>query len=189
MFHKVMKLLTQALQSPPKEYVWEFVSLKMHYSNSITSNFHLHRGGSARWLATLHKNHEAKFHKTWWTICKWISHCIFKQIWITFLKNWQSNVLPMRLCSCLGFVCINVHWVPLWLELFHDVKKLVIYARVIRKTNFDLVQIWQGIFNLNIEKEKRKKKKTISTEQSTGTLSWMYGAAFSPGPSYVVHGV
>lgn len=32
--------------------------------------------------------------------------------------------------------------------------------------------------------EKRKKK--ISTEQSTGSLSWMYGAAFSPEPVTVL---
>lgn len=46
--------------------------------------------------------------------------------------------------------------IPLRLELLHDVEKLVIYPRVIRKTNFDLVQIWQGIFNLNMEKRKKK---------------------------------
>lgn len=38
--------------------------------------------------------------------------------------------------------------IPLRLELLHDVEKLVVYAWIVCKTDFDLVQIRQGIFNL-----------------------------------------
>lgn len=59
--------------------------------------------------------------------------------------------------------------IPLWLELFHDVEKLVVYAGIIRKSDFDLVQIWQGIFNL---KQKDREKQIINAAQSTISLTW-----------------
>lgn len=60
--------------------------------------------------------------------------------------------------------------IPLRLELLHDVEKLVIYPRVIRKTNFDLVQIWQGIFNLNMEKRKKKSVQNKAQAVSAGCM-------------------
>lgn len=33
-----------------------------------------------------------------------------------------------------------------------------------------------------------EEEEKISTEQSTGSLSWMYGAAFSPESSHGAHG-
>lgn len=60
--------------------------------------------------------------------------------------------------------------IPLRLELLHDVEKLVIYPRVICKTNFDLVQIWQGIFNLNMEKRKKKSVQNKAQAVSAGCM-------------------
>lgn len=74
----------------------------------------------------------------------------------------NPNKLHYRVTAC-SEIKLNkaeqLFWqIPLGLELLHDVQKLIVYAWVVCKADFDLVQIWQGIFNLCTKKGEKEKE-------------------------------
>lgn len=62
---------------------------------------------------------------------------------------------------------------PLRLELFHDVQKVIVDLRLVAKLQFDLVQIGQSIFHLEVKGKRRVN--VIHSTCSTATHNFSEG--------------